>query len=293
MPAHRKVTLEQEPQIIEWYKNGDSLHTIADKLGIKWYPIYNVLRRNNIERRSTFEFSRKYEVDETYWEKIDSHEKAYFLGLMMADGAINDDPMSMGFRINLQEDDRELIDRFKISLKSEQPLSYVKSRVDKKHGWTSKPQVEIRVHSKKMAEDLIKLGCAARKSLTLEWPKNLPEEFINSSVLGYFDGDGCVSCSLKQKKWVGYCADIVSSIKFIEDASKIIKNKLNITFSISIRRGGLGDNYYSRLSIASYDNIIKFMDWIYKDVPYLALKRKYDRFQQMKYQKGIVFEKYK
>jgi intein/homing endonuclease len=50
----------------------------------------------------------------------------------------------------------------------------------------------IRLYGKKLHDDLVKHGCVEKKSLILQFPKDLSQELISHFVRGYFDGDGCI-----------------------------------------------------------------------------------------------------
>lgn len=51
--------------------------------------IDGILKRNGIQKRSNKDNSRRFNVNHDYFEKIDSEEKAYWLGFIAADGYVN------------------------------------------------------------------------------------------------------------------------------------------------------------------------------------------------------------
>ena len=53
--------------------------------------------------------------------------------------------------------------------------------------------VRVNVCNKKMCNDLFNLGIVSNKSLTLQFPKNIPNSLIKHYLRGYFDGDGSIS----------------------------------------------------------------------------------------------------
>ena len=77
----------QEQEIIRLYQNGNSLVDICNIFNISAPDtIRRVLKRNNIP---VIGFRSKYPVNEDYFEDINTKEKAYWLGVLYADGAIN------------------------------------------------------------------------------------------------------------------------------------------------------------------------------------------------------------
>src|SRR6478609_4633408 len=89
---------DQQLVICDLYINHNkSMQEIADIYSRSEFFISKILDKNNVKRRkitrSTFNLN--------YFDKIDSKDKAYFLGLLMADGC----NYTKGFTISLQEED--------------------------------------------------------------------------------------------------------------------------------------------------------------------------------------------
>lgn len=133
--------------------------------------------------------NKKHNLNESFFEKIDSEEKAYFLGLMYSDGYIFSSKHTKGLGIQLQEPDKELLIKFNQCLKSNYPLMVVK-RLDENH----QNCIRLYGYSKKIAEDLTKQGCFENKTKKLQFPScnQVPSNLIHHFIRGYFDGDGCV-----------------------------------------------------------------------------------------------------
>lgn len=134
----------------------------------------------------------KYTYNESYFEKIDSHEKAYWLGFLYADGCItrfyrNEKLKSMSLELTLKSDDEDHLYKFLKCLESNVPIQH---KTIKNKYYASR----LVINCTKMCRDLINLGCTPQKSLTLTFPneKILSEKYISSFICGYFDGDGGV-----------------------------------------------------------------------------------------------------
>lgn len=69
--------------ICDDYLLGLPYKSLSEKYNICTWSIGNVLKKNNIKSRI-----RKHNCDENYFEKIDSKEKGYWLGLLFADGCV-------------------------------------------------------------------------------------------------------------------------------------------------------------------------------------------------------------
>ena len=118
-----------------------------------------------------------------YFKKIDTQEKAYWLGFLYADGCVSKDFKSIIMQLHIQ--DIKHIERFKKDIDSH---SDIKISKDGKYA-------KIVVCCKEMCMDLNDKGCVPAKSLILEYPSEniVPKELIIHFIRGYFDGDGCIS----------------------------------------------------------------------------------------------------
>ena len=149
-------------------------------------------------------------VEKRYFENIDSHEKAYWLGFIFADGYVTGNGKRL--QICLSTKDECIIDDLIEALGGD--------KKDKKYYGpykTSGKQVHYSIACEEMVKDLQKLGCTTKKSKTLRFPaidKMLYEGFI----LGYYDGDGTEGTTLVSS----------GSFEFLSDIKKIMDIKFNI-----------------------------------------------------------------
>ncbi len=170
-------------------------------------------------------------LKERFFEKIDTNEKAYWLGFMYADGYIIEefDNYRTYYRIGLKIkiEDEDLIDRFIRTL-------YLNS--DYKHRYKELQNIEgkfceveyFRIHfaNQVMAGDLIEHGVIPKKSKIIRLPCLNSCELYLSFILGYFDGDGEEGTS---RLWSG-------SREFLED----IKNMFDVPNEIKLRKSNIG-----------------------------------------------------
>jgi len=133
-----------------------------------------------IEFRTPSQSRKLYSVRETVFEQIDTEEKAYWLGFLLADGYVGDEHTGRGrIELWLSEKDKGHIEAFGEFLQSTYPI-----RADAK-----RKACGISIASDKMHDDLIRWGCVPRKSLVLRFPP-LPFPLCVHFIRGYFDGDG-------------------------------------------------------------------------------------------------------
>lgn len=217
----------------------------------------------------------KWEKNEKYFDIIDNENKSYFLGYLFADGN-NYRKDSYKISLGLHEKDKHILDSFNQELKYNRPLQIVEKRkfiVNDKEYITNK-QYRLIIFSKYMSNVLNDYGMIERKGSKLIFP-NIPKEFINSFIRGYFDGDGYLGSYLpKGRITPKYRIYILSSYEFLDYLSKFIKSELNINSSIKLFNG------YSKLFIGGNNQVKIFCDFIYKNSD-LKLNRKYETYNKM------------
>jgi hypothetical protein len=163
-----------------------------------------------------------YQYNRNYFKNIDTTEKAYWLGYLYADGYIRKNP----YNVLLTSIDREVIQKFQKSLKSNLPIC--------KDNRQKNTRYYIRIGSKQMVKDLEKLNCLSPKSLTITFPKFLKQNFKRHFIRGYFDGDGWITNTKYPKHFnISFCS---GSKEFLKRLRQILfqdlkLNKVNIYFS--------------------------------------------------------------
>lgn len=169
---------------LSYAKIGELLNT--DRKKVSYYLKEKGYGPNQKYVRSIQNQPNKKRVNENAFNKIDTEEKAYWLGFMYADGCVN--RTTNRIELSLKEEDYEHIVKFKCFLGSEHTIGK-KSKTIKDRKYIS---YRLGITSKKIKEDLIKHGCIPNKTKVLKFPK-LNKRLIKHFVRGYLDGDGCIT----------------------------------------------------------------------------------------------------
>lgn len=186
------LNLEQELEICRLYTKDKlssneirKLFNISVGTVIKTLERYNIKRVKNSPKNIKKSSYRKYNLNEDYFTMIDSNDKAYFLGLIIADGTISYGRTSI-LSIGLQEEDSYILEKLKKNLDFEGSI-----RLIKKSKSCRKDLKSISICSKKLVESLIKHGIIPNKTHFTYFP-DIPEEFYSHFIRGVFDGDGSI-----------------------------------------------------------------------------------------------------
>lgn len=206
------------------------------------------------------------EFNDKYFEIISTKERAYFLGLIYADGYITD-YSELG--ISLHFDDKYILEVLNEQLGN---VHNIKERIRKNsyngYDYTSHT-ADLRIYSKPLCDDLIKHGIMPRKTKSNIFPL-IEDNLFSHFLRGYFDGDGCIYKHNKQ----GYnmVHFTCGSKSFLEYLFRKIENKLNITGKIYKEK----DKKYRLMYYKQADAKI-LLEYIYKDSDGLRLERKYKK----------------
>lgn len=119
----------------------------------------------------------------SYFDNIDSYDKAYFLGLLSADGAVlSNNPNSWMLRLELTTEDQYMLEKFNQFGNFNEKICF--DNRDKNTAW-------ITINSKHVAESLKHYGIVRNKShLNTLYLPDFSRELLLHYIRGYFDGDG-------------------------------------------------------------------------------------------------------
>ena len=264
---------DYKEQILKLYREGKSAKEISIILNFKyWQPVYNFFKKYNLIHHER-KYNRMYTVDETFFDKIDTEEKAYIFGLICADGHVEKDRIV----IALQEQDIDILEKIKSCIHSNQPLHKISkinpyTKTDRKvlYMW------ELQINCVKLVKALYKMGITHDKTYTLdsEIIKNVPKSLVRHFLRGYFDGDGNVFYGTKYNSGVKYNINICGNKDFLlstyqeyfPSPNKLYKDKYS------------KQCYVWKLS--SKQNVDNFLIYLYKDSK-IYLDRKYKVFKNV------------
>lgn len=254
--------------MIELYNSGKSFREISELLSVPttsvWRKIKDVVE---IKKHIYYgEKLRKYPINENFFELIDTKDKAYILGILLADGHRCKNVKQI--RLKLQEQDKEILDKIKLVLDYDKPLNFEK-RSNPNHQNT----YSLIICNSNICDDLEKYGIVKNKTFDITIP-NINDEYFIDLFRGYFDGDGWITFGVKNKS----CAiGIIGEYNFINFIKEKIKELYNIESYFAIDKRT--DNRIISLRIRKKEDIHNLYELMYKDTK-LFLNRKNNKFKE-------------
>ena len=244
----------QISDILEMHNSMIPIAHIAKKYGVYSQNIQNVLKKyigyspNSLSLKNI-----------NYFSEIDTPIKAYLSGFIAADGAI----VGKELTITIHSKDRIVLDVLKSELESTNDIQTIT-----KDGLT---HVRFVTTNENITQDLSKYGIGPNKSLTMpNLIENIPYEFRNSFILGYFDGDGSINV---REVFINKRHTRKQSIQI--RATKELA--LGIVSHLGIQSYHLTDETMPNLNISSLEEVRSFYNQVYSQSP-IFLSRKRDKF---------------
>lgn len=255
----------------ESFSSEDSIRRWMKKYGI---ATDHKLRYQNMAR---------YSFEENFFENIDTEEKAYWLGFIVADGCIyvgqqttqsltGQKYFNHRLQILLSRKDESHLEKFKKHINYTGIIEQGQTSLGRNVHLNSK----IRITSKKLCEDLMDKNVLPRKSCNEVFPGFLNPELLKHFVRGYFDGDGNINFyKVKNKDYHSANITFVGGEKFLEGIlafvnTYIAETNANVLSAKETKNHTLafGGRYLTQ----------KIMDYLYKDAT-IFLDRKKDYYE--------------
>ena len=213
---------------------------------------------------------------EDYFSKIDSNDKAYWLGFLLTDGTVS---KKSGIEITLLEEDGYILEKFQndLGLSGHTRTVYANGI----------PYKRVTVWSVNMISDLEKYGVVPNKTKILKFPKNIKKKFIPSLLRGMFDGDGGITIGYTTRFYKHRNKSYTKPYRELSftgtyDMCFNFQNIISNTLNLSRRSITKNNKTVFRIRWNSIYDIMKIFDFLYKDAKDHKLERKYNKFISIK-----------
>lgn len=258
--------MTRDESVLLTYRSGKSLRETARIIGIGKESVRSILVEYGEPRRKVGNPTcrRVYDLDESFFSRIDNELSAYWLGFVSADGWVGNQGDLI---VHIQADDEHHLHLMRRALNSNAPITYIDNT----------KSVRFAVYSKRLTDDLRRLGLRHDKSKSQQFPV-IPENMHKHFIRGLLDGDGSIKIQKRMKlnprdKSKRY-PTTEYKITFCGTASTmllinlIISNKCAVNTVTVQRRPSLAVVEWSGLVQCK-----KILNWLYSDAS-AALNRK-------------------
>lgn len=251
-------------EICNDYLTGLTQVQIANKYQTSQTQIYRILKKHSIPIRQNGIAQSKYSLDEHYFDKIDTPEKAYILGLLYADGTFQ--PKNRSVFLSLSTGDIDILEKINRLLKSDKPI--------KNYTYKDSFYSRLDICGKHISSMLESKGVVHNKTHKLAYPEWLLPELSKHFIRGYFDGDGSV---YHNKEYTEIYIAIIATNDLAKSIQNILFKELNIRGHLKAHK----NQSNSILEIGGNKQVIAILDWLYSDAT-IYLDRKFHTYKKYK-----------
>lgn len=271
-------------EAVELFKQGWKYKDLAAKYGVTTQTIGRIFKKYNIKEPDNYKW-----VNSTYFDIIDTEEKAYLLGFFIADGCVREEfdkryECTNRLRMCLSNsiDDKEIIELLHKKICPNNKLLW---RHNTKGAKNRKPQLTVQWTSNHMSNILInKYKILPKKTydLNFKFPfETIPESLHRHFIRGFIDGDGAISLD-----GLRFC---FNSELFLEQIMNIFinffkNNNLEFHYTKRLEKGKTVDIWKAFIAKGNHEKQQLLKDFLYKDAT-VYLTRKYNKIQLWKTKK--------
>jgi len=182
--------------VVNAYLEGKSGPEIATELNITPTTVYAHLRKTGQSIRTVSDYDLEGDCSHDYFEVIDRPEKAYWLGLLLADGCVSKENEVI---LSLHVRDIDTVRAFKSALSSCAKIT-IREQLNKRVRG-GKPFrstcAAVHIRSRRLCAALAKHGILPGKTRNPRMVRGVPPEFERDFWRGAVDGDGWVVFSMR------------------------------------------------------------------------------------------------
>lgn len=205
--------------------------------------------------------AKRKDYNQSYFENIDTEDKAYFLGFIYADGSIVTNKRNSLY-LKLHTKDLHIIETF------------IKCIGGEMTPWKQKKRdiIQVSISGEKILNDLLKIGLHQNKTFTIKYPDINPE-LERHFIRGYFDGDGCIRVKTDKRD-----GSKIGDLRFVSgsiDMLNKINERMNVLFDTKKNSlYGPKDKNYKYPGYGAMTDIEKIYKGFYEDSNFFLFKKK-------------------
>jgi AraC-like DNA-binding protein len=256
-------------EINRLYQEGVSLTKISQQLGIHRKALTRLFKNNQVESRKGFSYARKYNLDEHYFDVINTEDKAYILGFIYADG--NNLFSTNRIRIQLSKTDEEILQKMSYIFFGEEILKYSSRTNDKGKVFE---YVALNLFSKHMSQHLATLGVVEAKSHKIVFPEWLDKSLYRHFIRGLIDGDGWIYLPNDNRDSPN--VGLICTRKLNDFLKEYLEKELGLK-SYLVKAHKQDFDVMCEIRVKNYHQCKIFLDWLYKDTT-IFLQRKHNLY---------------
>lgn len=273
MKNKNEITNDDKNKIIELFYQGMHYGEICKIIDCSERAVRYAIKNRGIEARR----KNRYTLNENFFNKIDSEEKAYFLGLLFADGFVGDAKHN-NISLSASSINKDILEKFTTSIEFTGNIRRVKNKA----GYHTENDIfTINFSSKTMCDDLRKYGMTGLKIDRLNTMINtkIPKNFVRHFYRGYIDGDGCIGIRDSSRNINGKTYSYQQPYIVLISTQYFLNNFIaNVGITSGCFKKSKTD-YMQYVYILKKKDVKTALDFLYKDA-HVYLDRKFNSYKK-------------
>lgn len=259
---------QTEQRILEMYNRGISRSEIQKAIGLKnLQPISRCLERHGIAMRNM----RQYQLDQSFFDVIDTEEKAYIVGFICADGHVDKKNGRVEFMISTK--DIDILEKIKTAMGSNHPIERMMRKNPYQYSERKETEMcKLRLNSQDMCRSLSFFPDRKTYNLDSSIMDYIPPELRRHFLRGYFDGDGSICYGAKYSSGIKYIIQVCGNEDFLLGTFGVLFPTTNKMYK------DLKAKQCWIWKVSSKKRVDDFLKYIYEDAV-IYLERKFKVYQ--------------
>jgi len=257
-PVNRAILsgVGDSEQVVMMFVDGVKPRVIMETFNISLRQLAEIVADSD-ETEDTSSY--KHRFNHNYFRKIDTDEKAYWLGFLFGDGNVSSRLQDVS--IAQSGKDRSHLVKFAKAIGGTEKMVYATTNIV----YPESPHAKINIRSRLMALSLIDKGCWPNKSLVVGPPEKVLKKYIKHFIRGLVDADGGI-----------YIYPKLSSLELVGsyDLLKWVSEQ-----GPTVLTGPRPHKSIYRIRSRA-DDVYDWVKWLYEDST-VYLDRKYERALQV------------
>lgn len=264
------ISVELYEECKTLYLEGMSVSKICELKQLDRHNLSRRFKKDSLVVRKGFSYARKYDLNEHYFDVIDTEEKAYILGFIYADGNNLFRLNRIGIQLSIV--DKEILQKFSQILFGAEVLSY-NSRKNKEGKLFE--YVRLNLFSKHMSRHLATIGVVEAKSHKIVFPEWLDKSLYRHFIRGLIDGDGWIYLPNNNRDSPN--VGLICTRKVNDFLKDYFEKELELK-SYLVKAHKQDFDVMCEIRVKNYHQCKIFLDWLYGDAT-IYLQRKYALYQ--------------
>lgn len=271
----KKISEEDKKEMVRLYVDCGHPSTKISKMFSCSYPsCLNAVKKAGLKPRDRSHAAQRYKVNEKFFNKIDTEEKAYIVGFIVADGCL----INGALNIVLKGSDYSHLHKILKAMSSTHPVKISKVKDKRKNFKNSCERCSVGIGNKIIYAALKTLGLTENKTFTIKPTEGISNEFLKDYWRGVIDGDGSIiTCT--ENRWNSgrkyYRINYTGNVFMVYGFRQFIRDKFNYEGYLVEYKSTNGKDFYYSINFSGIEKVRNICRFLYEDSN-IYLDRKYE-----------------